>query len=448
MTGSVRRNGVEFEFIGFTDAEVARAESSIAAIRISQEPLELVRVSEATVYPCRALPRGVFSGGVFVGEQPIPEAQILRSEEGVVLGSRIDPQDLGVPQETVGRAIFGGVLFSGYGHVILESLARLWGAEGNDFPILLLGTDRKPSWNVLKQYADLLGIDVGRFKFVGAPIKVRELLVPPAGVVLGISTNAHYVDWLRRKISAPWSHASRHGSEAWCYLSRAGLTKRQRGSGEETSLEAKLLAGGNLVVRPETLTINLQIGLFNEIDKFAGLIGSQFHNLIFRGGERSVKICYLCYGQPNPNFFQIDLLFPGKRVYAHIANFGKFFNFGNRTPFLLDEEKMASALRHAGLAVERDMSGADQAESYAFLWFSNILFYKLFRRIAPVGPEERLAQARSVIAYLRKKLPALTAEEVDDLVRAFDAGALHYRLTDELTALRAELVADFAGVKA
>ena len=67
-------------------------------------------------------------GGAFdFSGLPIKEAEIYRRGEGIVVGTRLSNDQRNV--RYVDKAIYGGVLFSGFGHIILESASRLWAAR-------------------------------------------------------------------------------------------------------------------------------------------------------------------------------------------------------------------------------------------------------------------------------------------------------------------------------
>src|SRR5690348_9558665 len=120
---SFRIRKTSFRFHGFTAQEVKRFRRAISRIRFSRRRLRVKVYEDARLTRLRPRADGTMVGGLFDRQgAPIREAQVHREGEGVVVGSEI-PDD-GAEPEIVEVAIFGGTLFSGFGHIILESACR------------------------------------------------------------------------------------------------------------------------------------------------------------------------------------------------------------------------------------------------------------------------------------------------------------------------------------
>jgi len=438
-------HGVDFSFEGFSADRITQFESSIKSIRLIDRPLRLTEARAVTLIPPVPQADGRFLGGAFAGDgSPVPDTPVVRSDLGLVFGNKL-PAPSEIVHEVIPRAIYGGMLFSGYGHIVLESAARLWSAKlAVDLPVLIMCTPKVDGRAIFCRIAEALGIDPDRIIFVDSPTLVDHLLVPEAGLSLGREVNLRYVQelhsMLNRQASLFRGYSRHEQAPSPCYLSRSGMQSRQRRGFGERDLESALYDHGVFVVRPELLTFSSQLAIVNEHDTFAGLIGSQFHNFLFRANSRALSAAYLCSESPNVNFFQLDLLFPGARVYANVASFEPFFEFGNRAPFRIDEEVAGRALSTLGMLPRRSNtlrnSRGANPETYAYGWSFNFFYYKAFRRYVMGGNGAPLM--RDAVGGLKKRLGAdFQASEREEILRAFDECARLYRLSDDNVVLSA-----------
>lgn len=97
-------------------------------------------------------------------------------------------------REVPGTSLYGGVIFSQFGHFIAESLHRLWaiGSEPGlaDAPIAFHTAGRKmvregdyPGW--MREIFALLGIDTGRIVLIDQATRFERLVIPSQGSILG-----------------------------------------------------------------------------------------------------------------------------------------------------------------------------------------------------------------------------------------------------------------------
>lgn len=414
-----------FRFQGFSHDEVQRFARSIAQIRFSRSRLRVQIVDDAVLSRLQPLADGNMLGGVFDAHgTPIAEAQIYREGEGVVVGFRQAETDF--EPEIVPEALYGGVLFSGFGHIILESACRLWAAPRYaDLPILFQsppGTEG--GQETLLKLAEILGISVERIRFTGANIRVCKLIVPQPGLVLGREVNSEYLRFVRSHRATAHEPASARGR---VYLSRAGLNWRQRRAIGEVEMERALRSCGVEVVRPETLSLIDQVAIHDQATTLSGFIGSQFHTLFLRTKLSPIDVLYLCSSRPNINFFQIDLLFPGHRIYSNIALYEPGFEFGNRSPFYFSADCVAQMLHEIGWPIE-NLPGPEIAD-FIFNWSLAYFYFKVFRQGLLSEDFTKVAEfrlRRMVKGYSRK----LTESERLQVLRAYDECARRYRVTD------------------
>jgi len=426
-------------FAGFSETRIKRLVRAARGIPIKTGPLER-QILPASVFPLTAQAGGVFVGGVRADDgAPVCHAQIRRHDiHQVVL-----PPESGTASPTapmLSEAIFGGVLFSGYGHVLLETLNRLWYAsERPDLDILfagLPGHEDSPSWRLLATLADLLGIAPNRLKLVVEPVRVARLHVPEPGLELGLRTSTQYIDFFRSALRARF--ADTPARQPVAYVSRSRLQGAVRRAFGETALDEAFAASDGAVYWPETLSLDEQVRAFNAHSTYVGFIGSHLHNLMLRFAEGAVDCVYFCSEAPNLNFLQIDMLFEGKRVYCACARYEPMFEFGNRAPFRIAMNQAMQALQSIGVHLPPPppdtMDDAAFVEEWAYLLF----YYKVFRpldltseahgqdkaeqdfRAAVMGLVQRLALQGTDLAPLRSAL-----------LKAYDRAAAVYHRTDQ-----------------
>ena len=89
------------------------------------------------------------------------------------------------------------------------------------------------------------------------------------------------------------------------FVSRSRLATDARVVAGERTLERALAAAGHRIVHPETLSTPEQLEVFSSHRRYAGVIGSAMHNVLFNAGP---EVVYLTDGEPNLNFLVCDEL--------------------------------------------------------------------------------------------------------------------------------------------
>jgi hypothetical protein len=427
---SFRIRKTSFRFHGFTAHEVKRFRRAISRIRFSRRRLRVKVYEDARLTRLRPRADGTMVGGLFDRQgAPIPEAQVHREGEGIVVGSEI-PDD-GAEPEIVEVAIFGGTLFSGFGHIILESACRLWAAERHPgVPIIFQSLQDSPSCEkTLLDLAGLFGIPSERIRFVTGDVLLKRAIVPQPGLTLGKEIRLEYLRFVRSRRTEAEEEQPRPEQ---VFLSRARLNWRQRRAVGESLLEKAVRGAAVKVIRPETRTLAEQVAIQDHARRIAGFIGSQFHTLFLRSNEEPVDVLYLCSAKPNANFFQIDLLFPGRRVYGNVSLYEPFFEFGNRSPFYFSAERIEELFREIGLDVT-GLSGPDTA-TFAFEWSLAFFYFKVFRQGLLSGDFTKTLSAR--LRVIRKNCSRkLTADEQSQVLRAYRECMRRCRVPEDLEVL-------------
>lgn len=436
---------------GIPDALARRLVKSAMAIAIETKPLQSV-VIPAEVFPLTALPGGRFIGGVRAhGGGVISFADVRRHDLGSVVAPPPGSVEAVEPLH-MGEAIFGGVLFSGYGHILLETLNRLWYASTRpDLNILfaaLPGREGRAEWTLLKTFAQLLGLDPERLKLTNGAVVIDRLHVPQPGLELGLRTSLVHVDFIRTALQAALGETPRR--EAFAYISRSRLEGPVRKPFGERALEQAISASSNTIYWPEQLSLYDQVRTFNAHPAYGGFIGSHLHNLLLRFADGPVDCVYLCGQTPNVNFLQIDMLFPGRRIYSACSRYDPVFEFGNRAPFRIDRAAASRAFHQAGLELPlwcaESVNDATYVEEWAYLLFHYKVFRPLHLRVANAhsakAQQTFLDSIDGLIQRLLRRNTNLT-ELRPALLTAYDRVAVaHRRLEPGTVAAGRALLAD------
>lgn len=398
----------QISFVGFPEQRVQRLVEAARTIQVDTDPLRYVTIHDAELLPLVPRADGRFYGGV-------------RDRNGVSvkfsethrhdLGSVVDlPSATDLPStERVyagGRALFGGVLFGGYGHILLESLNRLWcAAQEPDLEILFLGVRGAAAgrnWTLLKDFAQLLGIDAGRLVLVSEALRTEELLVPEPGLELGLRTSLRHWNFIKSALS----HIVEPPDGA-AYISRSRLKGLVRKPLGEPLIEKAVLARGETVYWPETQPLAEQVRAFNSHSAYAGFLGSHLHNLFLRFVDDPVDCAYLCTEAPNLNFIQIDMLFPGQRTYRVASCFDPVYEFGNRAPFRIDMAAAVEAFASIGLAIDLTESESIDDETYVEQWAYLMFHHKVLR---PLELRARTGNIREAEDAVRTAIMGMVAK--------------------------------------
>ncbi|MGJ0507810.1 MAG: glycosyltransferase family 61 protein [Methylocystis sp.] len=382
-------------FRGLEGKPLARVIDQLQRLEVVDRPLRHIVLDHARLQRVDTLGLSEWEGGVVDAAGETPEFARLQRAGVECLRPRRDGADVR-PRTELDVAILGGMSFAGYGHILLESLARIWAAGLEPAaPIVFLQKTRNAgAEDILAAALDLLGIDPGRLLFLEGDAVCRRLIVPEPGVRLEMSINRRHFDALAGRLARRREAPATAGPPI--YLSRSRLTVHHRRPFGETSLEQALEGDGHRIIHPELLPLAEQAQLFDQSDRFAGFIGSQFHNLLFRLRPDPLQVVYFCGDTPNPNFLLLDALFAGERHYVKATTFAPLFEFGNRAPFCVDFDVIRDCCDILGAdRGHLDALVVDAASQSAFVenWFENYFHHKIMRLISlsPNMPEsERL----------------------------------------------------------
>lgn len=205
------------------------------------------------------------------------------------------PPDLSaLPERPVrhpGLFIFGGVAGPQFGHLLTQSIGRLWAASLHpEAPILFLaetlGMEQLPGAFVA--FLRSLGVR-NELRLVTSSMECETLLIP--GELCNLESRPclrpEFKQWLTTVIRYP--DTSGQGD---LYVSRSGLDPSMGQYLQEATLEAALQANGYRVFHPETHTIEEQIATYRAARRVIFADGSAMHlwSFVAHPGQRSAVI--------------------------------------------------------------------------------------------------------------------------------------------------------------
>jgi capsular polysaccharide biosynthesis protein len=197
------------------------------------------------------------------------------------------PPDRDLP----GRWLYGGVLYTHFGHVLTETLSRLWAIDhlnGVDgiaaFPLDPGGGER-----MAREAMALLGIDLPVEAVTGA-VRVGELVVAPQAMGAGdlMGGSPEFRAFVKRRIGDRRDPSLPRR----LYISRS-RNRAERGSilGEQR-LEALLAAEGYAIFHPQDHDLAAQAAHYASAEAIVGPDGSPFHLVAYAAGP-SARVAML-----------------------------------------------------------------------------------------------------------------------------------------------------------
>lgn len=214
-------------------------------------------------------------GGFDADGAVLPEMRLRRFHH--VSHDPVPPQD--AIETITDPCVYGGFAQAHFGHFLLEGLARLWALRRLPEARILWHGAPAATWQ-----RDLLlrvGIDPARVITIDRPLRVRSLLLPEPGFVIGRHFDPRQAEALAVEAAAPVAEDA-PGARLW--LSRGGLRPMRKRIGGEDAVEAILAAAGWRIFRPEAHALADQLAAVAGARVVAGVDGSAFHTLALLRG--------------------------------------------------------------------------------------------------------------------------------------------------------------------
>ena len=218
--------------------------------------------------------------------------------------------------------VYGGPINPHYGHFLCSTLARLWwvardGVAGRR--VVFHGAGKPANLFRNRPFIGVilgaLGLTPENVVFLKRPTRLDRLVIPrPSFLEQAFASRAylHVADRVGQALAGELPE-DRAGP---VYLTKTGLKEGVGRVIDEAMIEAVLAAGGVEIVRPETLALGEQIGLFKRRRVVAGTAGSQFHTAVFAPG-RSRNVVLSVRPSINSNAVLFDRLRGQQTLYLH-----------------------------------------------------------------------------------------------------------------------------------
>ena len=234
---------------------------------------------------------GIYEGGVCAADGSYVAAHVRSLSQKHANLSCADPYE--VDEAVVKRrdedVIFGGFIYSHFGHQLLESTSRLWYAV--DHPedqrkIVFLRIPAKAAKYAsgnFQQFLDLAGLPASRVEVVDRPTRFARLTVPDQAFVIMSGADTRCLDVfraMRERAQGPTFEK--------VYLSRSKFGRKD--CVNEAFLEDFHRARGYEIVYPETLSLEEQVSVVAHAKELATTIGTMSHLFIFAEPDAKLTI--------------------------------------------------------------------------------------------------------------------------------------------------------------
>lgn len=281
--------------------------------------------------------------------------------------------------EAIAEAIFGGVMLNHFGHFLMESLGRLWGANAahvRHLPIIVQmpwgGMPFSDPDHFARIILDLLEIDPARLKIVTTPLRVGLLHVPEQlyGFHCFDKPSPVFVEFLRvaqRNILQMAEGFTLPSSRV--YMSRSEWQDKSPKRGivaGSHAFDSFLREQGWHVIQPETLTFRDQLKIYATAEHVLISEGSAQHSYILLPDTPSHVTVLL--RRPDPwDITRVTKQFGGVGSHAAtIQEIEKTYSFGQPSwsgMTVVDYTRVAQALQAAGTVAAPFAAWADLKEA-------------------------------------------------------------------------------------
>lgn len=265
-------------------------------------PLDPVTLENALVYAGSDVPMNLH--GVYDAHGAPCAPASLHQGKRQITGHAL-PSDLPDAPLLEGSYVYGGMIAGHFGHMMLETFARLSVFESSGHPVIFTLVPQSKT-QLFWTLATAMGLPRDQITLIDAPHLVQQLHVPPPDFEI------------RRRISPAFteSYAARgaamaarlgiteNQNETPAYLSRSKTALNGRYVFGETLLETILRAKGVDIIRLEEMSFDEQIRTWATRRRLGGFTGSAFHPLLLTNAPK--QLTYLTTNKVNRNFRLIE----------------------------------------------------------------------------------------------------------------------------------------------
>lgn len=250
---------------------------------------------------------GFAEHGVYRSDgSPVISGTLVQGKK-VVQGAASQTVLHGISDVVQGEWVYGGCVYGHFGHLLLETFARLSVFSEFDQPVLF--TSLNHTRNALFwSFVDVLGLPRSRIKVVDHPSIVERLIVLPPDFRIRHGINISFLESFERLADdfAARNNLRHNSDRVPVYLSRSQLSKGRKYFFGEKILEDALRAQGCDIVYTEKMSLSDQISLAITRSHIIGFAGSAMHTLVFGRGRKQVT--YLSTHPVHVNFWMIESL--------------------------------------------------------------------------------------------------------------------------------------------
>lgn len=306
------------------------------------------------------------SGALPADGKPHPLGSSVYRNRKFAVAEGQPPPDTNLRLE--GTCIFGGVVSQHFGHVLTQSLGRLWAHElAPEAPILFLpetlGVTALPGY--LVDLARSFGIE-NELRLLDRSAAVSRLLLPQdiCNLAYRPSATPHFRDWLAR--SRPTAGPELSGR---LYVSRSRLGLQAGQYLQETVLETALAANGYTVFHPQEHSVAAQFAAYSTASHMIFADGSAAHmwSLAAREGQTAAVILRRPRDRQFARWFRsLDSVKPHYLDFA-IADFWRSGEGPGRSVALLDLQALWDQLRALGFHGDARQIGIDRSRLEAWV---------------------------------------------------------------------------------
>ena len=328
----------------FQSSDLDRLTAICGTLEIRAERPSRVDVAACTVAPLKY--RGKKNSGVYDRNYRLV-AGSERIRDHVRVEGELDPRELRGAARDGRDAYYLGSGDKHYGHFLLEVLCRAWAWQEhgrNRVGVLQL---KAPGF--AKALYSLVPELLERTEIVGKPTRFRSMVVPGATFIMGQQAHIEFKRMCEQMAVRAMRSTSPRTAQP-LYLSRSGLDQTRRALLGESRLERLLEKEGFLIIRPESLSVNDQISLFNRHEWIVSPTGSACHSRVFSCRPNNFVTITPAYF--HPNHMLCDLLCDGSSHYVNALlrpEIGSDVRLKNLEPLLIDQENLLIALKGLGL---------------------------------------------------------------------------------------------------
>lgn len=247
---------------------------------------DIVIVQDALLVPFddRSPGRRAALGGVLAADGGFVEASLVRYSADRIVNRAPHPASGAEASDRPGTWLFGGKHDNRFGHVLVESMARLWALDAGIGPvdgILFLPKKILPEGRARKQARqtaplfDLIA-DLPPWEVATRPLRVARLIVPPQGCgAEGMAPGCPEFRAFMRARFAPQTPPRNRGARL--YISRTGMLATPGHILFEAAIEDIMRAEGYEVYHPQDHDLRDQIARYRGAETILGVEGSAFH---------------------------------------------------------------------------------------------------------------------------------------------------------------------------